>query len=124
MNTTEHGQNSPEYVKTPPNSYQYSLVVTWKRSNRELQGILTVFSSIHLSNNKFEGEIPDVIGKLSSLKGLNLSHNNLTSQIPLSLGNLTNLEWLDLSSNELAGKIPDEDMPSFHSLQFCSRDSH
>ncbi|GKV44924.1 hypothetical protein SLEP1_g52057 [Rubroshorea leprosula] len=54
------------------------------------------------------GEIPNVIGKLSSLKGLNLSHNNLTGQIPLSLGNLTNLEWLDLSSNELAGKIPDK----------------
>ncbi|GKV38458.1 hypothetical protein SLEP1_g46370 [Rubroshorea leprosula] len=73
-----------------------------------MKGILTVFSSIHLSNNKFEGEIPDVIGKLSSLKGLNLSHNNLTGHIPPSLGNLTNMEWLDLSSNELTGKIPDE----------------
>ncbi|GLT28267.1 hypothetical protein SLA2020_032110 [Shorea laevis] len=104
-----HGEDgSPEYMKVPTNSYQYSLVVTWKGSERELQGILTVFSSIHLSNNKFEGEIPDVIGKLSSLKGLNPSYNNLIGHIPLSLGNLTNLEWLDLSSNELAGKIPDE----------------
>ncbi|GKV49138.1 hypothetical protein SLEP1_g55903 [Rubroshorea leprosula] len=101
---------SPKYmmVSTGADSYQYSLVVTWKGFDYELQGILTVFSSIHLSNNKFEGEIPDVIGKLSSLKGLNLSHNNLTGQIPPSLGNLTNLEWLDLSSNELVGKIPDE----------------
>ncbi|GKV38415.1 hypothetical protein SLEP1_g46329 [Rubroshorea leprosula] len=106
-----HGEDgSPEYMKmsTGTNSYQYLLVVTWKGFDYELQGILTVFSSIHLSNNKFEGEIPDVIGKLSSLKGLNLSHNNLTGHIPPSLGNLTNLEWLDLSSNELAGKIPDE----------------
>ncbi|GLT40348.1 hypothetical protein SLA2020_144900 [Shorea laevis] len=106
-----HGEDgSPEYMKVPTraNSYQYSLVVTWKGSERELQGILIVFSSIHLSNNMFEGEIPNVMGKLSSLKGLNLSHNNLTGHIPLSLGNLTNLEWLDLSSNELAGKIPDE----------------
>ncbi|GLU17311.1 hypothetical protein SLE2022_336840 [Rubroshorea leprosula] len=107
-----HGEDggSPEYmmVSTRSNSYQYSLVVTWKGFDYELQGILTVFSSIHLSNNMFEGEIPDVIGKLSSLKGLNLSHNNFTGQIPPSLGNLTNLEWLDLSSNELAGKIPDE----------------
>ncbi|GKV52043.1 hypothetical protein SLEP1_g58650 [Rubroshorea leprosula] len=101
---------SPEYmmVSTGANSYQYSLVVTWKGFDYELQKILTIFSSIHLSNNMFEGEIPDVIGKLSSLKGLNLSHNNLTGHIPPSLGNLTNLEWLDLSSNELAGKIPDE----------------
>ncbi|GKV44520.1 hypothetical protein SLEP1_g51696 [Rubroshorea leprosula] len=102
--------DSPEYmmVSTRANFYQYSLVVTWKGFDYELQGILIVFSSIHLSNNKFEGEIPDVIGKLSSLKGLNLSHNNLTGHIPPSLGNLTNLEWLDLSSNELAGKIPEE----------------
>ncbi|GLT40075.1 hypothetical protein SLA2020_142330 [Shorea laevis] len=101
---------SPEYmmVSTGANSYQYSLVVTWKGFDYELQKILTVFSSIHLSNNMFEGEIPDVIGKLSSLKGLNLSHNNLTGHIPSSLRNLTNLEWLDLSSNELVGKIPDE----------------
>ncbi|GLU17332.1 hypothetical protein SLE2022_337040 [Rubroshorea leprosula] len=101
---------SPEYmeVSTRTNSYQYSVVVTWKGFEYELQKILTVFSSIHLSKNMFEGEIPDVIGKLSSLKGLNLSHNNLTGHIPPSLGNLTNLEWLDLSSNELAGKIPDE----------------
>ncbi|GKV50830.1 hypothetical protein SLEP1_g57516 [Rubroshorea leprosula] len=104
-----HGEDgSPEYMTAPTNSYQYSLVVTWKGFDYELQGILTIFSSIHLSNNKFAGEIPDVIGKLSSLKGLNLSHNNLTGHIPPSLGNLTNLEWLDLSSNELAGKIPDE----------------
>ncbi|GKV44512.1 hypothetical protein SLEP1_g51688 [Rubroshorea leprosula] len=106
-----HGQDgSLEYMMVAPggNSYQYSLVVTLKGHDYELQGILTAFSSIHLSNNMFEGEIPDVIGKLSSLKGLNLSHNNLTGHIPPSLGNLTNLEWLDLSSNELAGKIPDE----------------
>ncbi|GKV49132.1 hypothetical protein SLEP1_g55898 [Rubroshorea leprosula] len=101
---------SPEYmmVWTRTRYYQYSLVVTWKGFEYELQGILIVFSSIHLSNNMFEGEIPDVIGKLSSLKGLNLSHNNLTGHIPPSLGNLTNLEWLDLSSNKLAGKIPNE----------------
>ncbi|GLT40071.1 hypothetical protein SLA2020_142290 [Shorea laevis] len=101
---------SPEYmmVSTRANFYQYSVVVTWKGFDYELQKILTIFSSIHLSNNMFEGEIPDVIGKLSSLKGLNLSHNNLTGHIPPSLGNLTNLEWLDLSSNKLVGKIPDE----------------
>ncbi|GLT28268.1 hypothetical protein SLA2020_032120 [Shorea laevis] len=104
------GDGSPKYmnVSTRANFYQYSLVVTWKGFDYELQGILTVFSTIHLSNNMFEGEIPDVIGKLSSLKGLNLSHNNIIGQIPPSLGNLTNLEWLDLSSNELAGKIPNE----------------
>ncbi|GLT27160.1 hypothetical protein SLA2020_021830 [Shorea laevis] len=100
------GEGSPKYMYV--SSYQYSLVVTMKGFDYELQGILTIFTSIHLSNNKFEGEILDVIGKLSSLKGLNLSHNKLSGPISPSLGNLANLEWLDLSSNELAGKIPDE----------------
>ncbi|GKV38676.1 hypothetical protein SLEP1_g46565 [Rubroshorea leprosula] len=98
-------------------SYQYSVVVTWKGFDYELQRILTLFSNIHLSNNKFEGEIPDVIGKLSSLKGLNLSHNNLTGHIPPSLGNLTNLESLDLSSNKLAGKIPNELGSQFNTFE-------
>ncbi|XVF77190.1 hypothetical protein PTKIN_Ptkin14bG0025800 [Pterospermum kingtungense] len=62
---------------------------------------------IDLSNNKFEGEISEVIGNLKSLKGLNLAHNNLNGSIPDSMGNLTNLEWLDLSSNQLVGTIPE-----------------
>ncbi|GKV36501.1 hypothetical protein SLEP1_g44627 [Rubroshorea leprosula] len=103
---THRDDGPPEYMGT--GSYQYSLVVIIKGLEYELQRILTIFTSIDLSKNKFGGEIPDVFGKLSSLKGLNLSHNNLTGPISQSLGNLTNLEWLDLSSNELVGEIPDE----------------
>ncbi|GLT83667.1 hypothetical protein SLE2022_019430 [Rubroshorea leprosula] len=107
MDPHEDG-GSPEYMTMRNGSYQYSLVVIMKGLEYELQRILTVFISIDLSNNRFGGEIPDAIGKLSSLKGLNLSHNNLIGPISQSLGNLTNLEWLDLSSNELVGEIPDE----------------
>ncbi|OMO52089.1 hypothetical protein COLO4_37423 [Corchorus olitorius] len=89
-------------------SYDYSLTVTMKGLTTQLVRILTIFTSIDLSNNKFEGVIPQVFGKLSSLKGLNLSRNNLNGHIPPSLGNLTKLEWLDLSSNMLVGKIPEE----------------
>ncbi|GKV36498.1 hypothetical protein SLEP1_g44624 [Rubroshorea leprosula] len=108
MMDTHSDDSSPEYMTMSNGSYQYSLVVIIKGLEYELQRILTIFTSIDLSENKFEGEIPDVIGKLSSLKGLNLSHNNLTGPISQSLGNLTNLEWLDLSFNELVGEIPDE----------------
>ncbi|XP_017979637.1 PREDICTED: receptor like protein 30-like [Theobroma cacao] len=62
--------------------------------------------SIDLSNNEFQGEIPEVIGKLNSLKELNLSHNNLSGCMPTSMGNLTSLESLNLSWNKLVGKIP------------------
>ncbi|WVY89577.1 hypothetical protein V8G54_035091 [Vigna mungo] len=86
--------------------YNDSIVIVMKGRYMELTRILTVFTSIDLSNNMFEGEIPKVIGELHSLKGLNLSHNRITGTIPISLGNLSNLEWLDLSWNQLKGEIP------------------
>ncbi|GJV32542.1 leucine-rich repeat-containing protein [Tanacetum coccineum] len=61
---------------------------------------------IDMSNNTFEGQIPNVIGGLNSLIVLNLSHNNLIGPIPQALGNLTEIESLDLSWNQLSGKIP------------------
>ncbi|XP_028125320.1 receptor-like protein 9DC3 [Camellia sinensis] len=72
------------------------------------QQVLTIFTAIDLSKNNFEGQIPQIIGKLNSIRGLNLSHNSLTGHIPTSLANLTMLEWLDLSSNKLTGEIPQQ----------------
>ncbi|XP_056173389.1 receptor-like protein 33 [Syzygium oleosum] len=72
----------------------------------KLVKILTIFTTIDLSHNSFQGNIPTVFGHLHSLKGLNLSHNHLTGSIPPILGSLTDLEWLDLSSNKLSGEIP------------------
>jgi Leucine-rich repeat (LRR) protein len=67
--------------------------------NMMVTGILTIFTAIDLSKNMLEGEIPNVIGELNSLKGHNLSHNGITGSIPQSLSDLRNLEWLDLSAN-------------------------
>ncbi|XVF18854.1 hypothetical protein REPUB_Repub11eG0058800 [Reevesia pubescens] len=96
------------YMEDINSSYDYSVNLVIKGLETELVKILTIFTSMDLSNNNFEGEIPGIIGKLRSLRGLNLSHNNLVGQIPPSLGNLTKLEWLDFSSNKLGGKIPRE----------------
>jgi hypothetical protein len=86
--------------------YQDSVVVTQKGSEIELQRILNIFTTIDLSSNKFEGKIPEVLGRLTILRLLNLSHNGLTGHIPLSLANLSALESIDLSSNKLTGEIP------------------
>ncbi|KAL5566016.1 hypothetical protein UlMin_029180 [Ulmus minor] len=70
---------------------------------RKIQELLV---AIDLSNNNFEGEVPELIGSLVGLRLLNLSNNNLMGLIPSSLGNLRNLESLDLSRNKLSGEIP------------------
>ncbi|KAJ9676372.1 hypothetical protein PVL29_025075 [Vitis rotundifolia] len=88
--------------------YQDSVMVTIKGLEIEFVKILNTFTTIDLSSNKFQGEIPKSIGNLNGLRGLNLSHNNLAGHIPSSFGNLKLLESLDLSSNELIGRIPQE----------------
>ncbi|KAM3696221.1 hypothetical protein ACJW31_06G021900 [Castanea mollissima] len=87
-------------------SYLDTIEVTVKGLKIELRRILTIFTTIDLSSNQFQGEIPDTLGRLKFLRLLNLSHNNLTSHIPSTLGNLLALEALDLSSNKLIGEIP------------------
>ncbi|CAL5438643.1 unnamed protein product [Camellia sinensis] len=102
--------------KTTPNEkylsvrsyYQASIAVTMKGLDISLTRIFTLFTAIDLSSNKFNEDIPNVIGRLNSLIVLNLSHNSLTGLIPSSLGDLTELESLDLSSNQLIGKIPNQ----------------
>ena len=88
--------------------YDDSVTIMIKGLEIELPRILTIFTTIDLSHNKFSGEIPNVMGKLQALRFLNLSHNDLVGNIPSSLGNLCSLESLDLSSNQLSGKIPSQ----------------
>ncbi|KAF3454487.1 hypothetical protein FNV43_RR04934 [Rhamnella rubrinervis] len=89
-------------------AYMYSTSMMSKGLDMELTRVLMIFTSIDLSNNKFDGEIPSSIGDLRSLIVLNLSSNSFTGTIPSSLGNLTELESLDLSKNKLIGGIPQQ----------------
>ncbi|KAI3931504.1 hypothetical protein MKW92_048813 [Papaver armeniacum] len=86
--------------------YQPRVTVTSKGVDVQLVKILTIFTSIDFSNNRFQGEIPEIIGSLTSLHTLNFSDNAFTGKIPSTFGNLTHLESLDLSRNKLTGKIP------------------
>ncbi|XP_075107050.1 receptor-like protein 7 [Nicotiana tabacum] len=88
--------------------YHDSLTVSIKGQQLQLVRILSIFTTIDFSHNKFEGDVPKSIGNLSSLRGLNLSHNNLIGPIPQSFENLSVLESLDLSSNQHSGNIPQE----------------
>ncbi|GLT40816.1 hypothetical protein SLA2020_149220 [Shorea laevis] len=89
-----------------PFLFPYSMTITNKGEKREYPKILEVFSAMDLSCNKFDGEIPEVVGNLKRLQLLNLSNNILVGPIPTTLGYLANLEALDLSQNKLTGRIP------------------
>ncbi|XP_071738504.1 receptor-like protein 32 [Rutidosis leptorrhynchoides] len=84
----------------------YSVVMDVKGRDLSFPQLSVDYVILDLSDNRFEGEIPSIIGNLISLIVLDLSHNNLTGRIPLALGNLTNIESVDLSCNRLTGKIP------------------
>ncbi|KAL8051574.1 hypothetical protein ABFX02_06G156000 [Erythranthe guttata] len=86
--------------------YQETIVFVLKGLELPVVRILTTFTTIDLSDNRFSGTIPQNIGSLNSLRYLNLSRNNITGNIPASLGNMSILESLDLSSNRLVGQIP------------------
>ncbi|KAK7390209.1 hypothetical protein VNO78_25508 [Psophocarpus tetragonolobus] len=97
-----------EIFKYNPVYYQDKVAVTYKQLQMELVKILTIFTAIDLSCNKFEGLIPEGLGQLNALYILNLSNNVFSGPIPSSLGNLKELESLDLANNNLSGKIPTE----------------
>ncbi|XXG58590.1 hypothetical protein AAC387_Pa04g0868 [Persea americana] len=62
---------------------------------------------VELSGNNLGGEIPSVVGNLSStLLQLHLGENLISGSIPPSISNLVNLTLLNLSCNLLNGSIP------------------
>ncbi|XP_027152300.1 receptor-like protein EIX2 [Coffea eugenioides] len=61
---------------------------------------------LDLSNNQLSGRIPSCIGKLKTLKLLNLGNNSLQGHIPISLGHLNVLQSLYLDRNKFTGMVP------------------
>eukprot|EP00261_Vitis_vinifera_P014784 XP_003633363.2 PREDICTED: receptor-like protein 12 [Vitis vinifera] len=108
MMKVDNGKSGVRYLGKSGYYYSYSSSVklAMKGFEFELQRILDIFTAIDLSNNEFEGKIPDSIGELKSLHVLDLSNNSLEGPIPSSLENLSQLESLDFSDNRLSGRIP------------------
>ncbi|KAK3022803.1 hypothetical protein RJ639_046905 [Escallonia herrerae] len=108
------------YMGDPVTTYQDSITEVMKGMEIELVRILTVFATLDLSSNMFEGDIPDcltshnslaghipsLLGAISELESLDLSSNQITGEMPEELTNLTFLAVLNLSQNRLVGRIP------------------
>ena len=62
--------------------YSDRVILTSKNLQIELVKILTIFTFIDFSKNRFEGQIPEELGQLKALHGLNMSNNTLTGEIP------------------------------------------
>ncbi|KAH0681760.1 hypothetical protein KY289_019512 [Solanum tuberosum] len=96
-----------------------SMTVATKGRELELVRILTTYTTIDLSSNRFVGNIPSIMGEPIALRVLNLSHNRLQDHIPPSLRNLSVLESLGLSVNHLSGEIPQQ-LASLTSPEFLN----
>ncbi|XP_076949500.1 receptor-like protein Cf-9 homolog [Bidens hawaiensis] len=81
----------------------YSITCVMKGVDQNFPRLSVEYTIVDLSNNKFQGEIPNIMGSLNSLIVLNLANNSLTGRIPQTLGNILEIESLDLSWNQLAG---------------------
>ncbi|KAA8532492.1 hypothetical protein F0562_032525 [Nyssa sinensis] len=107
-----------EYVEYEIDSlYQENILDSMKGIELKFTKTMTFLTSIDLSNNHIEGEIPEGLMDLFGLRSLNLAGNHLEGRIPEKIGNLEQLETLDLSRNRLSGSIP----PSLSALHYLSR---
>ncbi|CAL9089364.1 unnamed protein product [Musa acuminata var. zebrina] len=111
-----HDTTSLLFLFNSSGSYGESIVITAKGYDIQYTTILSLVTSIDLSNNNLSGEIPRELTKLHGLHFLNLSKNHLRGTIPEKIGSMEQLESLDLSMNNLTGDIPS----SLSSLTFLS----
>ncbi|KAJ0086369.1 hypothetical protein Patl1_07499 [Pistacia atlantica] len=75
--------------------------------------------TMNLSNNVFDGALPQSLGNLSYLTNLDLHENKFTGEIPPELCNLMQLEYFDVSRNQLSGQIR-EKMCHLVNLQYLN----
>ncbi|OEL20984.1 putative leucine-rich repeat receptor-like protein kinase, partial [Dichanthelium oligosanthes] len=71
----------------------------------------TSLQKLDLARNKIHGDLNEWLGKLTKqleLTHLYLDENNITGEIPPMLGNMTSLWFLNLGHNQLTGAIPPE----------------
>uniref|UniRef100_A0A6J0PEC7 Receptor-like protein EIX1 n=1 Tax=Elaeis guineensis var. tenera TaxID=51953 RepID=A0A6J0PEC7_ELAGV len=103
----------PEYMSS---YYIENLLITMKGLELTFTTVLSLVTSLDLSDNNISGEIPKEFTNLHGLVSLNLSGNHLTGRIPENIGAMGQLESLDLSMNNLSSTIP----TSISNLNFLS----
>ncbi|XP_027178069.1 receptor-like protein 9DC3 [Coffea eugenioides] len=94
MKSSKHDQKGVEYMGRAAiligkgHYYFHSVSLVIKGVEYSLERVLITRTVIDFSSNRFEGQIPEIIGSLHSLQTLTLSHNNFSGPIPKALGDL------------------------------------
>ena len=88
-----------EYLDVSSNRMSGGVSLWWHESPSNLQ-------ALYLGDNKFSGQIPPELSRLTNLEEIELSDNRLHGEIPPELADLPNLYGLWLSGNDLSGCIP------------------
>ena len=99
-----HSSNGPNWNNNT-NWLSEAPLHSWQGVKTNSSGQVT---SLDLSRNNLQGEIPSDIGQLDQLTYLNLAGNSLAEPIPPEIGQLHKLTTLDLSRNQLTGDVPSE----------------
>ncbi|KAG6493914.1 receptor-like protein EIX2 [Zingiber officinale] len=97
-------------------SYTETILLVTKNQENFYDKLLSIMTTLDLSDNNLSGQIPEQITSLLGLWNLNLSGNHLTGEITHKFSQLIELESLDLSRNQLSGSIP----PALSNLTFLS----
>jgi len=88
-----------------------------------ISNLSATLRQLGLGANKFSGIVPTSIGNLTGLLKLELSGNNLNGSVEGWVGNLNKLEGLDLNSNNFIGPIPSS-IGNFKNLTFLRLDEN
>ncbi|XP_039136194.1 receptor-like protein EIX1 [Dioscorea cayenensis subsp. rotundata] len=78
---------------------------------------------LNLANNRFNGRVPESIGRLANLRILQLKENSFVGTLTEHhFLNLTDLYYMDFSYNLLQLNVPNDWVPPFHALtiMMCS----
>ncbi|KAM4068879.1 hypothetical protein ACB094_12G045600 [Castanea mollissima] len=62
--------------------------------------------ALNFAGNKFSGEDPNSLGRLSNLETLKLYNNSFSGKLPSSLKNCSSLIVIDLGDNRFFGEVP------------------
>ena len=88
----------------------------WVKSDNWLTGNINTWYGVHIKNgvidainlsaNNLDGQLPEELYQLSSLKYMYISYNQITGELGNGIGNLKQLEVIWASNNNLSGELP------------------